>query len=39
MAPIFLLPIGYLFFHERFGWGAIAGTVVALIGVAVLFLL
>jgi drug/metabolite transporter (DMT)-like permease len=39
MAPIFLLPIGYFFFHERFGWGAIAGTLVALIGVAVLFLL
>jgi drug/metabolite transporter (DMT)-like permease len=39
MTPIFLLPIGYFFFRERFGWGAIAGTVVAIIGVAVLFLL
>lgn len=39
MTPIFLLPIGYFFFRERFGWGAIAGTAVAMIGVAVLFLL
>lgn len=38
LPPIFLLPVGYFFFEERFGWSAVAGTVLALIGVAVLFL-
>lgn len=38
LPPIFLLPIGYFFFKERFGWGAVAGTVLAMAGVAALFL-
>jgi drug/metabolite transporter (DMT)-like permease len=38
LPPIFLLPIGYFFFGERFGWGAIVGTIMAILGVAVLFL-
>jgi len=38
LPPIFLLPISYIFFKERFGWGAIAGTFVAITGVALLFL-
>ncbi len=38
LPPIFLLPVSYFFFEERFGWGAVAGTVLALSGVAVLFL-
>jgi drug/metabolite transporter (DMT)-like permease len=38
LPPIFLLPIGYFFFKERFGWQAVAGTVVAMLGVALLFL-
>jgi drug/metabolite transporter (DMT)-like permease len=38
LPPVFLLPISYSFFKERFGWGAIAGTFVAIIGVALLFL-
>jgi drug/metabolite transporter (DMT)-like permease len=38
LPPVFLLPISYIFFKERFGWGAIAGTIVAMIGVALLFL-
>ena len=38
LPPIFLLPMGYFFFEERFGWGAVAGTILALSGVAVLFL-
>lgn len=38
LTPIFLLPVEARFFHEQIGWGAIAGTVVALLGVAVLFL-
>jgi drug/metabolite transporter (DMT)-like permease len=39
LSPILMLPIGYFFFKERFGWGAVAGTLVAICGVAVLFLL
>ena len=38
LPPIFLLPADYFYFKERFGWGAIAGTLIALLGVAVLFL-
>ena len=38
LPPVFILPIEYFYFKERFGWGAIAGTVVAMLGVAVLFL-
>lgn len=38
LPPIFLLPISYFVFKERFGWGAIIGTFVAMAGVAALFL-
>lgn len=38
LAPIFLLPIGYFVFGERFGWQAIAGTFLAISGVILLFL-
>jgi drug/metabolite transporter (DMT)-like permease len=38
LTPVFLLPISHTFFKERFGWGAIAGTFVAVAGVALLFL-
>jgi drug/metabolite transporter (DMT)-like permease len=38
LSPIFLLPIGYLVFHERFGWQSFAGTLLAVAGVAALFL-
>lgn len=38
LSPIFLLPIGHFYFKERFGWGAVAGTVMAMTGVGVLFL-
>lgn len=38
LSPLFLLPISYIFFEERFGWNAVAGTVTALSGVAVLFI-
>lgn len=37
-APIFLLPVGWLMFGERFGVRAVAGTLVAITGTAVLFL-
>lgn len=38
LPPLFLLPIERFVFKERFGWGTIAGTVLALCGVAILFL-
>lgn len=38
LPPVFLLPVGYLVFKERFGWQAVAGTVVAIAGVALLFM-
>jgi len=38
MAPLFLLPVGYYFFNERFGWQAVLGTILAVVGVALLFL-
>ncbi|GAB4580292.1 MAG: DMT family transporter [Anaerolineales bacterium] len=38
LTPIFMLPIGAVIFKEKFGWQAIAGTVLAMVGVAMLFL-
>lgn len=38
LAPIFLLPIGYFVFGERFGWQSITGTILAISGVTMLFL-
>ncbi len=38
LTPIFLLPVEVRFFNENLGWRAVAGTVIALLGVAVLFL-
>ncbi len=38
LPPVFMLPISYFVFKERFGWQDIAGTLVAMAGVAVLFL-
>jgi drug/metabolite transporter (DMT)-like permease len=38
LPPIFLLPISYFVFKERFGWQTVAGTLVAVSGVALLFL-
>lgn len=38
LTPVFLLPIGYFIVKERFGWQAVAGTLVAIAGVGVLFL-
>jgi drug/metabolite transporter (DMT)-like permease len=37
LSPIFLLPIGYLVFSERFGWRAVSGTMIAMVGVWLLF--
>jgi drug/metabolite transporter (DMT)-like permease len=38
MTPVFMLPIGYFIFHERFGWKAIAGTGLAMVGITLLFM-
>jgi drug/metabolite transporter (DMT)-like permease len=38
LPPVLLLPIGYFVFGERFSWQAIAGTLVAVTGVMILFL-
>jgi drug/metabolite transporter (DMT)-like permease len=38
LPPVIILPISYFAFREKIGWQAILGTVVALAGVAVLFL-
>lgn len=38
LPPIFLLPIGRFVFRERIGWQAVAGTLLALGGVGLLFL-
>lgn len=38
LPPVFLLPLSYFVFKERFGWGAVAGTLVAVVGVGMLFL-
>ncbi|MDX1601188.1 MAG: DMT family transporter [Anaerolineales bacterium] len=38
LSPIILLPVGRVVFKERIGWKAVAGTVVAVAGVGMLFL-
>jgi len=38
LPPVFLLPVGWLAFKEKFDWGAVLGTLVAIGGVALLFL-
>lgn len=38
LPPIFLLPIGHFVFKEQVGWQSVAGTFVAMAGVAILFL-
>jgi len=38
LPPVIVLPISYFIFKEKVGWQAIAGTLLAIVGVAVLFL-
>lgn len=38
LPPVFLLPVSWIVFKERFDWGAVLGTLVAIGGVALLFL-
>lgn len=38
LPPIFLIPISYFFFKEEISWRSLVGTVVTLVGVAIIFL-
>jgi len=38
LPPVLLLPIGHFVFGERIGWRAVVGTLVAIAGVALLFM-
>lgn len=38
LPPVIILPVSYFVFKEKVGWQAVAGTVLAITGVAVLFL-
>ena len=38
LSPIFMLPIAHFLFKEHLGWQAIAGTLLAMAGVSILFL-
>jgi drug/metabolite transporter (DMT)-like permease len=39
LPPVILLPISRFILKEKFGWGAVWGTLMAVGGVALLFLL
>jgi drug/metabolite transporter (DMT)-like permease len=38
LPPVLMLPISYFAFKERFGWQAVAGTLISIAGVAILFI-
>lgn len=38
LPPVLILPVSYFVFKERIGWQAILGTILAIAGVAILFL-
>ncbi len=38
LPPVFLLPVSWVVFKEKFDWGALLGTLVTIVGVALLFL-
>lgn len=38
LPPVIILPVSYFVFKEKVGWQAVAGTILAIAGVAVLFL-
>jgi len=39
LPPVLLLPVGYFIFKEHVGWSAVAGTLLAMLGVGLLFYL
>jgi drug/metabolite transporter (DMT)-like permease len=38
LPPVILLPVSYFVYKENIGWQAILGTMLAITGVAILFL-
>jgi drug/metabolite transporter (DMT)-like permease len=38
LPPVIVLPISYFIFKEKVGWQAVAGTVLTILGVAILLL-
>jgi drug/metabolite transporter (DMT)-like permease len=38
LPPVIILPISYFVYKEKIGWQAIVGTILAILGVAILFL-
>ena len=38
LSPIFMLPISYFVFNERFGWKVVFGTIFAIAGVSILMI-
>lgn len=38
LPPVWMLPISHFFYHDRMTWQSVAGTLVAIGGVAILFL-
>jgi drug/metabolite transporter (DMT)-like permease len=38
LPPVIVLPISYFVFKEKIGWQAVAGTALAIVGIAILFL-
>jgi drug/metabolite transporter (DMT)-like permease len=38
LTPVILLPVSFFVYKEKVGWQAILGTVLAITGVAILFL-
>ena len=38
LPPVLILPVSYFVFKERIGWQALIGALLAITGVAVLFL-
>lgn len=38
LPPVIVLPFSYFYFKEKIGWQALAGTALAIVGTAVLFL-
>ena len=37
LTPIFLIPVGYFIFKEEITWAVVVGTVIAIVGVTLLF--
>jgi drug/metabolite transporter (DMT)-like permease len=38
LPPVIILPVSYFAFKEKIGWQAVMGTILAIQGVAILFL-